>query len=236
MKRGYPARFVCVAIALMSRTATFGQPIGPGFEVASIKPSEPEARIGAITFPPGRFSVDNVPLRTVLLRIYGLNDYQLSGGPDWLKDRYNIQAKAPVGEFNDSQIRAMAQRLIEQRFQLKLHHESKPLPVYVLTLGKNAAKLSRQPRRPALPQSASPRERSREGGRDYRPSRPLCRAYWGAQSSTKPDSLPTSTLYFTTIPPPSSGCPSGKDRPTTRRRQQTRASRPFSPRFRNSSA
>lgn len=112
------------------------------FEVASIKPSDPAARIGAITFPPGRFSVDNVPLRTVLLRIYGLNDYQLLGGPDWLKDRYNMQAKASEGESTESQIRAMAQRLIEQRFHLKFHHESKQLPVYVLTLGKNAAKLS----------------------------------------------------------------------------------------------
>lgn len=150
MKRGYPARFVCVAIALLLRTTTFGQPTGPTFEVASIKPSDPEARIGAITFPPGRFSVDNVPLRTVLLRIYGLNDYQLSGGLDWLKDRYNIQAKAPEGEFNDSQIRAMAQRLVEQRFQLKLHHESKPLPVYVLMLGKNAPKLAQSTEAPGM--------------------------------------------------------------------------------------
>jgi len=45
----------------------------------------------------------------------------------------------------------MLQALLEDRFRLKVHWETKDLPVYVLTVGKNGPKLKRTPRRPTAP-------------------------------------------------------------------------------------
>ena len=116
----------------------------PEFEVASIKfidPSDPGGgRLELL--PGGTFVATNLPLRTIVLRAYDVRDYQLSGAPDWLvKDRYAIQAKAPQGLVTDAQIWLMVRRLLEDRFQLKIHRETKELPAYVLVVGKSGPKI-----------------------------------------------------------------------------------------------
>jgi uncharacterized protein (TIGR03435 family) len=84
----------------------------------------------------------NVPLRHALIWAYDLKDYQVSG-PEWIKgdERYDIIAKAatPVPE---SQVRLMLQRLLTERFQLKMRRESREMSVYVLGPGKGAAKVA----------------------------------------------------------------------------------------------
>ena len=61
-------------------------------------------------------------------------------GPGWiLTERYDIQAKAPDNTQKD-QIPLMLQALLTERFQLKLHRESREMPVYFLVTGKGAAK------------------------------------------------------------------------------------------------
>ena len=73
--------------------------------------------------------------------------------PDWVKnDRYEIQAKIPantVPRYTEQQLNSgdtpevhlMLQALLEQRFQLRVHRESRDSPVYALTAGKNLTKL-----------------------------------------------------------------------------------------------
>ena len=114
------------------------------FEVASIKLIDPSESAGGRLelLPGGRFAATNVPLRTVILRAYDVKDYQLLGAADWLvKDRYAIQAKAPQGSVSDAQIWLMVRRLLEDRFQLKVHRETKELPVYALVVGKSGPKI-----------------------------------------------------------------------------------------------
>src|SRR3954454_6383040 len=87
---------------------------------------------------PGHLTMRNVPLRHALIWAYDLKDYQVTG-PEWIKgdERYDIVAKAakPVPE---SQVRLMLQRLLTERFQLKMRRESREMSVYVLGLGKGA--------------------------------------------------------------------------------------------------
>jgi uncharacterized protein (TIGR03435 family) len=67
---------------------------------------------------------------------------ELTGGPDWIKsDRFDVEAKAEGPAPLPQMLGPMMQRLLEQRFGLRLHHESKELPVYVLSLAKGGAKL-----------------------------------------------------------------------------------------------
>ena len=62
-------------------------------------------------------------------------------GPDWLAtERYDSTAKVPPGTTVE-QLRLMLQRLLAERFQVRLHRETKTLPVYYLTVAKNGPKL-----------------------------------------------------------------------------------------------
>lgn len=56
-------------------------PAGPAFEVASVKPSNPDVP-GPRGMPvAGRFNASNLTLRELVLRAYELFDSQLNGGP-----------------------------------------------------------------------------------------------------------------------------------------------------------
>ncbi len=90
---------------------------------------------------PGHFAMRNVPLRYCLEWAYNLQDYEISG-PDWIKsdERYDIVANAPGSASND-QMKPMLQKLLTERFQMKLHREKRDLSVYALALGKGAPKV-----------------------------------------------------------------------------------------------
>jgi uncharacterized protein (TIGR03435 family) len=80
-------------------------------------------------------------LRSFIEYAYGVKPFQLLGGPAWIDSaHYDIDAKAE-GNPNSSQMRLMMQALLEDRFKLKLHHETKELPVYDLTVAKSGVKL-----------------------------------------------------------------------------------------------
>jgi len=70
----------------------------------------------------------------------------MQGGPGWLDiDRFDIAAKADdaAGPVNGAQFRAMIQTLLEDRFKLALHRETKELSVYALVVAKNGHKLQK---------------------------------------------------------------------------------------------
>jgi uncharacterized protein (TIGR03435 family) len=93
------------------------------------------------TSPGGRFRASATTLKFLLEWAYGIQPSQHSGGPSWIDtDRYDIVATAE-GNATDNQIKLMAQTLLADRFKLKVHHESKELPVYVISVGKTAPKL-----------------------------------------------------------------------------------------------
>src|ERR1700733_7280609 len=136
-----------VALLVMLASALSGAG-PPAFEVASIKVADPgEAGPGDIPRnmdnSPGHFVMRNVPLRYCIEWAYDLKDYQVSG-PDWIKNdnRYDIVANAP-GPASDDQMKLMLQTLLLERFQMKVHKETKNLDVYALLPGKGAPKLQK---------------------------------------------------------------------------------------------
>src|SRR4051812_6773017 len=66
------------------------------FEVASIKPSDPDARGTSIQFMPGGgLKMTNIPLRGMITFAYDVRDFQVSGGPGWVgNERFDVMAKA----------------------------------------------------------------------------------------------------------------------------------------------
>jgi uncharacterized protein (TIGR03435 family) len=128
------------------------------FEVASVKPGKGMSggmiRIGMSGGPgsadPGTITVENYPLRQLIQRAYNVKPYQLNG-PDWLGDTYfDIVAKVPAGTTAD-QVLEMWRTLLAERFHLKVHRESKELPVYALVVNKGGPKMEEAPPDDAVP-------------------------------------------------------------------------------------
>jgi uncharacterized protein (TIGR03435 family) len=113
------------------------------FDVASVKPTAPDERGGIVHQPPGGQSYEAIgaPLRTIMTVAYTVTDRQISGGPEWIdSERWNIEAKADRRGTSDELHAALA-RLLEDRFQLKIRHETRELPVYILTVDKKGPKM-----------------------------------------------------------------------------------------------
>jgi uncharacterized protein (TIGR03435 family) len=124
-------------LAALCASLALAQP--PAFEAASIKPAAPAARGGRTTTSGDRINFANTTLLNVLARAYTIRGFQIEG-PSWIKtDRYDILAKAPDNTPKD-QIPLMLQGLLTERFQLKLHRESKEMQVYFLVTGKGQPK------------------------------------------------------------------------------------------------
>ena len=150
----------------------------PSFEVATVKPSgSSDNRISIMGEPGGRFKVTNATLKMVMAVAYRVRDFQISGGPAWTgTDRWNIEGKAEEGSI--PQIRTpldptvpnplmlMVQSLLEDRFQLKLHRETKELPVYELFTAKGGSKMKLSADQSPIGPSerASPPPAPKEGG------------------------------------------------------------------------
>lgn len=139
------------------------------FEAASIKPSEPGGRgIQVMMAPGGRITTKNVNVRFLLQQAYGVRDFQITGGPGWMgSERYDIVAKAEGDEdVTPEQVRVMMQSLLADRFKLKLHRETKEMPVYALVVGKNGPKLKEtsDEELPPIPAGEGPGRGGARGG------------------------------------------------------------------------
>lgn len=76
------------------------------------------------------------------MKAYNVKRYQIVG-PAWLDtEHYDIIAKPPAGAAKE-QIPAMLQNLLEERFQMTVRRETRELPVYALTVGKNGPNLKK---------------------------------------------------------------------------------------------
>jgi uncharacterized protein (TIGR03435 family) len=78
----------------------------------------------------------------VLQWAYGVREFQVLGAPGWLKQElFEIDARAehPATE---AEMKQMVQALLAERFKLKLHRETKEIPVYALVVGKDGPKLA----------------------------------------------------------------------------------------------
>jgi uncharacterized protein (TIGR03435 family) len=125
----------------------------PKFEVASVKPSEPGQRGSMIGMQPGgRLVVQHLPLRALVTFAYNVRDFQLTGGPSWMTtDFWDIEARVDEASISEvsgppdpSKPNPMAvrlQSLLQERFQLKTHTETRELPVYELSIAKSGLKM-----------------------------------------------------------------------------------------------
>jgi uncharacterized protein (TIGR03435 family) len=114
----------------------------PQFDVASIKQRNDGATSSACCLGPGgSLNAKNQRVSNLIGFAWTMKYYQLVGGPNWLEsDRFDIEATTE-GNPSQDEIKQMLQALLEDRFQLKVHRDTRELPLYALTLAKGGSRL-----------------------------------------------------------------------------------------------
>jgi uncharacterized protein (TIGR03435 family) len=120
-----PIRPAAVDMSLESR--------GRRFEVTSVLANKTgEMRVMMRVQPGGAWEATNVTLDSMIRLAYRIQESQLVGGPAWIySDRFDIVAKSPQGA-PGPEFGLRMQSLLAERFNLKLHRETRELPVYAL--------------------------------------------------------------------------------------------------------
>jgi len=147
-------RYLLVLCFLVNAMASAFSQTRLQFEVASIKPSDPDN--SRTSFDPGakvgRFVVTGASLKLLIGYAWDKQLTQISGGPKWLdSDRFDIEATkgnidVPVPASLAQrpmywQNRAMLQSLLEERFHLVVHNEMRQEPVYELVPARSGPRL-----------------------------------------------------------------------------------------------
>ncbi len=106
--------------------------------MASLKPTPPGATgYSILPVPGGRLRASNITLKRLVAVAYSVTDNQISSDIKWFESQgYDMEAKAS-GPAPLPQLRLMLQSLLDDRFKLKIHHETKKMSIYSLVPAKN---------------------------------------------------------------------------------------------------
>jgi bla regulator protein blaR1 len=151
------------------------------FEVASVKPNKSGETTSSLQRSPGgNFVVQNMTLRGLIFFAYGIQGFQLVGGPDWVAtERFDITARAaadvpptPIGQTSPEAL--MLRSLLEDRFRLSAHRETRDLPIYALVLARADGRLGPRLRQTASDYCAKRLEAAGKAGEPIPPGGAVC--------------------------------------------------------------
>ena len=136
---------LAVGLTIHSSAQGLPAPVPPDsrFEVATIKPGVPGEYPGIrILVAFTRVETLNTSVIDLIKYAYSVHPDQIGGGPDGLMHRgYAIQATISAEKPNVEVLRQMIRNLLTDRFNLTFHHETRELPVYVLTAEPSKTRL-----------------------------------------------------------------------------------------------
>jgi uncharacterized protein (TIGR03435 family) len=137
------AVFFCAALLAQPRLE---------FEVASVRPLTPN--FGADATVTAGLRVDgaqfhaSMPLRNFVVVAYKAHPHQFEA-PEWMATQwYEIAATLPEGHTKGGEVLEMLRALLVERFGMKMHQETKELPIYALTLTKSGITAKEDPLNP----------------------------------------------------------------------------------------
>jgi uncharacterized protein (TIGR03435 family) len=136
------------------------------YEVSSIKPYKSGNGDVGFHYTPDGFSATNIDLSYLIQLAFGVHSDQIVGLPNSIaSDTYEIEARmdgAVADEINKlsaeqlkSARKQMMQSLLADRFKLKVHRDTKDIPVYSLVIANGGFKL-----RESAPDEVDPQERT----------------------------------------------------------------------------
>jgi uncharacterized protein (TIGR03435 family) len=158
-------RFSALLPTLFATAALSAQDSTPAFEVASVKPAVPGSKQQLTIQPGGRLSASGFALQTLIAMAYHLPAYRLSGADGWMaNDNWTIEAKAGDVDqvpkwsppYLPEAIAVRVRALLEDRFALKTHRETREMRAYSLALGKAGSRMIAADPAPAGTMAAGP--------------------------------------------------------------------------------
>ena len=135
-------------IAAIGVTCTAAIAHAQTFDAASVRPNRaPQAPAGLIAMQPGRLVATEATLVQLIAAAHDVRDNQVLGAPAWAaSERFDITATFAAGATRQ-QARTMLRSLLEDRFGLRAHTESREMAVYWLTVASKDGRLGAQLRR-----------------------------------------------------------------------------------------
>ncbi len=130
----YPATAAILYLAAFAQAAD-----APRFEGADVHASATSAGIrdNYMQGPfvgGGRFEIRKATIIDLIRLGWSVQEDKIVGGPNWAGlDRFDILAKAPA-HTNSADMRLMLQQLLADRFGLKVHNDTKPMPAFALVV------------------------------------------------------------------------------------------------------
>jgi uncharacterized protein (TIGR03435 family) len=137
--------FAGITVAAFLSVSVFGQSpeTPPRFDIVdvheSVRSTNPNMTGGALRG--GRYELRRATMVDLIRTAYGVDADSVIGGPNWLEsDRFDVIAKAPSAASQET-ARLMLQSVLADRFKLVVHLDTKPMPAFVLRVGKGKPKL-----------------------------------------------------------------------------------------------
>jgi uncharacterized protein (TIGR03435 family) len=122
----------------------------PAFDEVSVRPNATTGAggRGGGQMQPGRYVAQNLTLKNIIRRAFGVQgsqgpntgidllEQQVAGGAEWVAtDKWDVIATTPQAT-QPPDMRVMMQRMLAERFKLRVHWEKRDLPVYLLSMAR----------------------------------------------------------------------------------------------------
>jgi uncharacterized protein (TIGR03435 family) len=146
LSRGITKRGLAAIVAL-------GSPLAYVVATAQARPAFEIADVHAVPFTnrmmeggilrDGRYELRHATMLELIKTAYGVDTGEVFGGPSWLEwSRFDLIAKAPP-DTPPQTVKLMLQALLADRFKLVVHKDTRPLPGFVLSGGKDKPKVKK---------------------------------------------------------------------------------------------
>lgn len=160
---------VTVSVLVLTGAVRSPAPQAVTFDVTSVKPNGSGDDSVSMAPSPGGIAWTNATLQMMMRQAYRVQDFQIIGGPDWLTTaRFDVTGRVVSNESRDElPLASMLQALLEDRFRLTVHHETRELAVYALVAVNTGGRFGPHLRRPSncvtpvAQQTARPEEAAR---------------------------------------------------------------------------
>jgi uncharacterized protein (TIGR03435 family) len=140
------AAVLLVSLAVLAAAPLFAQSrqTPREFELASVKPNLLDDRIVQVRVGPGpTFMARGYTLVLLIQRAYGVMDWNVTGGPDWIRtDRFDINARADIsGDLKEEILKPMLANLLAKRFKLRVHESMEEMSAHALEVARGGPKI-----------------------------------------------------------------------------------------------
>jgi uncharacterized protein (TIGR03435 family) len=142
-------RLVTLMLVLASGVAGFAQRPAVHFDVASVKPGDPNDVRNSRDMSPGQYSVTNISVTDVIAVAFNVPPERIVNVPDWAgRERFTITARMPDGAPLVDRPK-MVEALLVERFKLRAHIETRERSGYELIVSRQDGRLGDQVKRSA---------------------------------------------------------------------------------------